>query len=199
MGPASRRRRTDRSRPRTGGYTLVEVVVALLISAIMVTSVFSVAITAKQSGGKSDRHLIATQTSRLVTSTLRNFVTGCACDFSTGACATTGVGACTISGPMPGACSLGGSVPTCTSSWSFNNGGTGVADALGNVYALKLTPGCATTGGAPCHVISGLLPAWFSAAPYSATVSYNVSNPNGYAPGGRPVPKVSVYVNWTEP
>ena len=47
-------------RPRgRAGYTLVEVVLAMLLTTVIVTSVFSVALTTKGGGGKAERKLKA--------------------------------------------------------------------------------------------------------------------------------------------
>jgi type II secretory pathway pseudopilin PulG len=64
------RRRTE------SGYTLVEVVIAMLLTSVMVTSVFSVALTAKSGGGKGERSLMATQGAKQISNLLKNFVTG---------------------------------------------------------------------------------------------------------------------------
>ena len=58
------------------GYTLIEVMVAMLLTSVMVTSVFSVALTVKTGGSKGERKLKAAAGARLVASQLRNFVTG---------------------------------------------------------------------------------------------------------------------------
>jgi type II secretory pathway pseudopilin PulG len=159
------------------GYTLVEVVVAVLLTSIMVTSVFSVALTSKQGGGKSDRKLVAAQAAKTVTSQLRNFVTGCDCDADTGVCVAA---SCTVQGPTPRA---------GVGSWYFNDPANNVFDDRGDVWAL-------TSGR---HVITGtgVLPAWFLAAPYSGSVQYTVDN--SVVVNGRPMPRVSLDVVWTEP
>jgi prepilin-type N-terminal cleavage/methylation domain-containing protein len=160
------------------GYTLVEVIVAMLISCIMVTAMFSVALTQKQGSGKSDRRMLANQGAAQITAMLKGYVTGCGCDPTTGACSAVN-GDCTL---LPGPNTANSGVAT----WYMNGGG--ITDSMGNVYAL-------TFGS---HVLQGVLPAWLEAAPYNARVTYVVSAAQGLV-NGRPVPQVVVTVNWTEP
>ncbi|MBI3564678.1 MAG: hypothetical protein HY079_05730, partial [Elusimicrobia bacterium] len=156
---------------------LVEVIVAMLISCIMVTAMFSVALTQKSGSGKSDRRVLANQGMAQITAMLKGFVTGCGCDPTTGVCSNTN-GDCTM---LTGPNTANAGVAT----WYMNGGG--ITDSMGNVYAL-------TYG---THILTGVLPAWFEAAPYTARVQYAVTNTQTV--NGRPVPKVVVTVNWTEP
>lgn len=48
----------------------------MLLTSVMVTSVFSVALTAKSGGGKGERALMATQGAKQIANLLKNFVTG---------------------------------------------------------------------------------------------------------------------------
>ena len=59
-----------------GGYTLVEVMVAMLLTSIMVTSVFSVALTVKAGGSKGESKIKAAAGARMVAALLKNYVTG---------------------------------------------------------------------------------------------------------------------------
>lgn len=181
MGRLLRRPSTDPgSLPK--GYTLVEVVIAMLLACVMITSVFSVSLTSKTSGGKNDRRLIASQAVRQVTGRLRNFVTGCDCNITTGACNAT---SCSLQGPTPraGAASWYFNCPTCSPS---------ITDSMGDKYALTLGT----------HTITGLLPQTFGGGgfeqpPYNGRVVYVVDAPQTI--NGRPVPAVTVRVDWTEP
>lgn len=177
MGRPRLLRPTRRRRGGPAGYTLVEVIVAMLISCIMVTAMFSVALTQKAGSGKSDRRILANQGAAQITAMLKGFVTGCGCDPSTGVCSNTN-GDCTM---LTGPNTANAGVAT----WYMNGGG--ITDSMGNVYAL--------TYGA--HTLTGVLPAAFEAAPYNARVVYTVSNTQTV--NGRPVPQVVVNVNWTEP
>lgn len=162
----------------------------MLLACVIITSVFSVTLTSKSSGGKNDRRLIASQASRQVTGRLRNYVTGCDCDVTTGACSAA---SCTFQGPTPraGVASWYFNCPTCTPA---------ITDSQGDVYALKLGT----------HVITGLLPQVFGGnpgvagsgvrfedPPYNARVRYVVDS--FQTVDGRPVPAVTVNVVWTEP
>lgn len=172
------RRLIRRPRGAAAGYTLVEVIVAMLISCIMVTSMFSVAITQKASTGKSDRRILANQGAAQISAMLTGYVTGCGCNPATGACSTVNNDCTQLLGPNKSAAGA--------ATW-FLNGDAGITDSRGNVYAL-------TFGN---HTLTNVLPAWFEGAPYNARVSYTVTNLQNV--NGRPVPQVAVTVNWTEP
>jgi prepilin-type N-terminal cleavage/methylation domain-containing protein len=102
-----------------GGYTLVEVMVAMLLTSIMVTAVFSVTLTAKTGGAKGERKLMASAGASQVAAQLKNFVRG----------DSVGV---VIRGPGTGA-----------NSWSMTGGS--IVDSCGDCYAL--TPGLHTLTG----------------------------------------------------
>ena len=59
---------------RRGGFTLVEVTVAILVSALMVTAFFSVAVSSRMQAGRVDRRAAATQQGRRLLEQLRNYV-----------------------------------------------------------------------------------------------------------------------------
>jgi prepilin-type N-terminal cleavage/methylation domain-containing protein len=186
---------------RERGYTFIEVLVGLLLASVIATAVLSVAVTTKIAGGynsHNDRRMVAGQIQKELTSVLKNFVTAC-CDPVSGTCNPAGAGNCGgIAGPNGGAWTLNG-YPFANN--PSNGFGGAVDTTLGaNPYALQV--------GA--HNLNGsILPTWFSAAPYNATVSYtvtagpsynNVSNPITWPPAGdQVIPQVNVTVNWTEP
>ncbi len=91
--------------------------VAMLLTSIMVTSVFSVALSAKTGGAKGDRKIMAAAGARLVSELLKNYVTGSTLD---------------PVGPGPGG------------NWSLDgvSGDTGVINDQSCVdcYALTLSP-----------------------------------------------------------
>lgn len=153
----------------------------MLISCIMVTAMFGVALTSKQSSGKNDRRLLAAQAARQITSQLRGFVTGCGCNPSTGSCAACATS--TLTGPN----TANGGVAT----WYMNGGG--VTDSLGNVYALT----CGT------HILTGtsIIPPNLQNAAFNASVQYTVTYPGGCptSVNVNAAPQVAVSVNWTEP
>ncbi len=55
---------------------MVEVMVAMLLTSIMVTSVFSVALTVKTGGSKGERKIKAAAGARQIAAQLKNYVTG---------------------------------------------------------------------------------------------------------------------------
>ena len=143
---------------------MVEIVISIMLTALMVSSVFSVALTSKTGGGKQERKLIAAEASRQLSARLKNFV-------SADVTGTSG-----IQGPGSG-----------TNRWSMDDGAVNDcgpscgAPTCTNCYAL----------GAGVHTLQGFLPAWFTNAPYNATISYNVLSVNPY--------NVQISVNWTDP
>ena len=163
----TRRRRAARA---ADGYTLIEVAVAMLITAFLVTSVFSIALTGKSSGAINDRKLLAAAGVRQVSAKLRNYVTADSID-----------SAINLPGPGNGA-----------NSWSMTS--DGVTDSCGNCYALASGP----------HELTGVLPAWFEAAPYNARVSYTVDNSEVVTISlvplrTAPVPAVVITATWIDP
>ncbi len=160
---------------RRNGYTLVEVLISMMLTAVMVGAVFSVAITGQQSGNKVDRHVIANQYSRHLSEALAAYVVD--------ANSYTTANNALIAGPA--------STTPGTASWAINGtlgeDGRSVVDSMGAVWAL--TPGN--------HILTGYLPLWFEGAPYNATISYLVT---AKAVGGVGVAnQAQVHINWTEP
>jgi hypothetical protein len=188
-----RRIEARRSALGQGGYSFVEVIISLLLASVIVTSVFSVALTSKSMNGthgRNEREQAAGQAIKEISGTLRYFVTGCR-DIS-GACNPVGTGSCgSLQGP-----NLGQASP---SDWSLNHYPTSngvITDSLGSVYALK-------TG---THCLTGVLPPWFETpvAPYNAQLCYTVVAGPAYAlpaafPATQNLPTVTFNVNWTEP
>jgi hypothetical protein len=135
----------------------------MLLTSVMVTSVFSVALTAKTGGAKGERKIKAAAGARQVAAQLKNYVTG---DETVGGA---------FAGPGTGG-----------NSWSMDGGGVNDTSCV-NCYALS----------AGSHVLTGILPAAFEAAPYNARVQYHVTYAGTV--NGRPVPAVSITTTWTEP
>ena len=159
----------ERSRAESG-YTLVEVVIAMLLTSIMVSSVFSVALTAKQSGGKAERRLMATQVNRQMTGMLRNFVTA---DNS----------ASSLPGPNAG-----------VNRWSMDNAAaTPPINDTSCLNCYALDPGSHTVTGILPSWFAG--PPFNATLEYyvAGTVA---ANPPLTATTS---PSVNVTVNWTEP
>ncbi|HEX4048634.1 MAG TPA: prepilin-type N-terminal cleavage/methylation domain-containing protein [Elusimicrobiota bacterium] len=166
------------------GYTLVEVIVAMLISCIMVTAVMGVAVTSKEGSGKAMHHLMFNQGIAQLSAEVKQYVTACGCT-KAGACPAPN---CTeVLGPNTNNAGVG--------TW-YLNGAPGAAgnlvDSMGNVWALAC--------GA--HTITGVVPT-LEAAPYNGSITYTVSYPVSGTCAGTPTatdaPAVSFAANWTEP
>lgn len=172
---ARRRRFTERrAAPRSAGYTLVEIMIAMLLTSIMVTSVFSVVLTVKTGGQKEENKIKAAVGTRYVSALLKNYVTA-----ETGGSGTSIIAGPCASNPVNNwSITCNGVVDTCPVASS---------GAPNNCYALA--PGS--------HSLTGILPAAFEATPYSARVVYFVTTADTI--GGRPIPHVSVTAQWTEP
>jgi len=57
------------------GYTLLEVVVSILLTAVMVAAIMSVALSSKRGSVKNDRKIIANEAGRQLAARLRGYVT----------------------------------------------------------------------------------------------------------------------------
>ncbi|HVA66240.1 MAG TPA: prepilin-type N-terminal cleavage/methylation domain-containing protein [Elusimicrobiota bacterium] len=177
------------------GFTLVEVVIAMLLTAIIVTGVFSLALTIRAGNVHTDRKLIADQYARQLSSVLKSYVTA---DCS----------ASTVS--MAPKTAAGGH------SWSLTGvaspGGV-ISDSCGGCYALA--PGH--------HVLTNFLPSTAGAglplaesSPYNGRICYDVNYSGACTPdatctntaAGAPScqsataagpPSVCIDVYWNEP
>lgn len=150
------------------GYTLVEVMVAMLLTSIMVTSVFSVALTVKTGGNKGESKIKAAAGARMVAALLKNYVTA-----ETGAVSTT-----VIPGPCVGA----------ANNWSISC--NGIVDACpggGGSDCYALAPGT--------HTLTGVMGDFELPPPAgkNARVTYHVPVT---APGSPPA--VTITTTWTE-
>ena len=197
-----RRQRPCKRPPHIGsaGYSLVEVVVAMLISVVMVTAVMSVAVTAKQGSAKAMHHMMMDQGVAQVSAMVKQYVTACGCNACTGVCPSPQCADPGISGPntAPGV--------TGANQWYFSGSkitdwtkvpppsGTGVPQA---VWPLA-------SGD---HYLTGVVPS-LEAAPYIGYIKYSVGWPNiggactvgnGGIPGVSDAPEVKFMANWSEP
>lgn len=154
----------------------------------------SVALTAKTNGGqngKNDRREIAGQAVKNISAALRNFVTAC-CDVSTD-CQPYASGTAYTCWPIHGP-----NVAGADGGWTFD----GYPLATGPVTDSQT--GYALRNGT--HNLTNVLPAWFTAAPYNAQISYTVNTALGVPyslpaayPSTKIIPQVNVNVTWTEP
>lgn len=142
-----------------------------MLSAIMLSAMFSIALSAKRSGGKAERQLIATHAAKSLLGTLKNYVS---------ADTSTALG--------PNKLNAG------PDTWSINTPAAvpPIVDSLGNVWALQ--PGCHTLTG----YLDGFEPGWFISPPYTATIAYCVTTPIDDLLAGR-TPNIQVTLDWNEP
>ncbi len=170
------------------GYTLLEILLSVMLTAVLVSAVFGVALTAKTSGGAAERKVVAGLAQRQLTSQLGNYVTAY-WDYGTG----TWLGGTPPNNPtdIAGPSSL---VPGAASWYLSGAGGSTVEDDCGtgvyptSCYALQ-------TG---THRLKRYLPAWFEAGPYNAQISYVVTPTANFGTAGES-PTIQVKVNWNEP
>jgi hypothetical protein len=146
----------------------------MMLMAVMVSSVFSVVLSTKQTGGKSDRKLLAAQSSKELTAMLKGFVSD-----------PTARG---FSEPIDGP-----NANHPSNKWALDDSTQSPPITCGLNFAA---PSVHYALAAGTHTVTGILPAWFEAAPYLATMKYYV---NISMVSGQELPEVAVDVNWTEP
>ena len=154
------------------GYTLVEVVVAMLLTSLMVTAVMSVAITTRGSGKKNVNKLTAEAGDRRLADELKNYVTG-----------DTNPLTSDIPGPGPGT----------INKWSI----TGPNPLLDVQDSMSCAPPPCYALANGTHDLINFFPATFEAPPFNARISYVVTQMGTL--GGRPVPQVVITASWTQP
>ena len=136
----ARRSRPTSSRPISEeGYTLVEVMVAMLLTSIMVTSVFSVALTVKTGGGKGESKMKAAAMTRQVTAVLKNYVTA-----ETGTASTSAP----FAGPCVGA----------ANNWSMTCNGITDACPGGSPHSTPWNAGANSCGQFQLHPVQSAHP-----------------------------------------
>jgi Tfp pilus assembly protein PilV len=190
MTPASNRRRPVLVLSGSAGYSLVEVIVAMLISCIMVTAVMGVAVTSKQGGAKAMHRMMFNQGIAQLSAEVKQYVTACGCIKSTGVCPAPD---CTqILGPNTNAAGV--------ATWYINGAAGATASGLaGTITDSQLNVWALSCGN---HTITGVVPT-LEAAPYLGSITYNVTYPiggcNGNPPTATDVPTVTYTASWTEP
>ncbi|MCX5793952.1 MAG: prepilin-type N-terminal cleavage/methylation domain-containing protein [Elusimicrobia bacterium] len=161
------------------GYTLVEVVVAMLLSAVMITAIFTLALSSKRTGLNSDRRQAANVASQSVVKLLANYVTADP--------------TASIDGPNAAANGSG------AASWRLD--GPNYKDSAGAVWALW--PGSHTITGNNSNP-GGLFPLLYQ-APYNGKVTYwvgwgscNCTTSSCTPPlAATCQPQINVTVDWT--
>ncbi len=171
--------------PRAG-YSLVELVIAMLISCLMITAVMGVAVTARRGGVKGMHRLMFNQGISQLSAQVKQYVTACGCNPSTGACDPTG---CAVPGNLgPHTANSG------FATWYLTGGGLADAATAGGagrgVYALMCGP----------HYVTGVVPS-LEGAPYNGYIQYDVSWPGGCPTsiGATDTPVVTFTAQWDEP
>ena len=169
---------------RRGGFTMIEVVISILLTATLVSAVFSVALSTQKSSGKADRKMLAGQAHRQLTSALKGYMGA-----RTNLASTNSVG---IYGPNT--YYRGNTIQ----SWNIHTPGV-QTDSAGDVYALSPFPNAGTvTHTLTCIAAPGsdagcFLPKIMRDPPVSATISYTVN-----VPGANQPPAVTVTVNYND-
>jgi prepilin-type N-terminal cleavage/methylation domain-containing protein len=188
--------------PRIGsaGYTMVEVIVAMLISCVMMTAVMGVALTAKEGSAEQMHQLMFNQGVAQLSAVVKQYVSACGCNAITGSCVTPTNG---CDGTTDGIYGPNTSV-SGVNQWYLAGADGSVVDA-------------ATLGGAgrsiwplACgdHYITGIVPS-LEGAPYNGYIKISVGWPTVGActvgvgddgiPGKDDVPTVTFTANWSEP
>ncbi|MBI3547433.1 MAG: type II secretion system protein [Elusimicrobia bacterium] len=137
---------------RNAGFTLAEVMIAILLTAIVVTSVFGVCITAKQTSTRYDKKIVAKNAAQQVLAKLENYVA---------AANDSSASVLELSGPNQ-ACGACGA----TSTWTLPI----PSDVCG---------GCVHALASGAHTVTTLLPSKYQVSPYSMTMTYTVTDLNG--------------------
>ena len=143
----------------------------MLLTSIMVLSVFSVALTVKTGGNKGDSKLKAAAMTRQVASMLKNYVTG-----ETGTASTAA-----IPGPCAGA----------VNNWSLTCNGITDNCPGGGTACYALADGK--------HTLVGVNPTFEGPQPggRNGQTSYTVDG--SIQVNGRPVPQVTITTTWSDP
>ncbi len=178
------------------GSTLIEVLAAVLLAAVMTSAVFSVVLGAKGESKISEEHNSASQCLTQLTNQLHSFVTG----YWSYATNNFNTNMPEICGPLSsggGACVYGSG---SSSQWTWAS--SGVSDSCNGCYALAQGTHNLTVGS---NGLTGLgtpfcMPPWMWQPPYNASLSYTVTAPpldgSGNQIGG---PGVQVTINWSNP
>lgn len=171
------------------GFSLVEMVVAILLTAVIVTGTFSALLLTKANLGNSDNQMSINFVQRQLLETLKNYQSASIAgpnnvDYNSGpnqrgSCGSTWC--LTPPGESGTACSGANCPASCAS---------GACQA--NSYALQT--GCG-------HNVTKWLPQAIQGAPYNGVMCYTVTDTSGLnsADQSQFRPQVNVTVQWTEP
>lgn len=174
---------------RSAGFSLTEVMIGILLTAIIVSSVFSVSLTTRRQIGLSDDKVQAGYFEHKLMEELKNYVT---------ASLEPGAGPGPTAGP--GADPTWSLVNDTCQPCSGNNCGCAGQNAAGSAGCYALAPGA--------HDVTAMLPANIVADPslanpkgLSMKMCYVVTDESGSSPFDQGLfrPQVQVFVQWTKP
>ncbi|OGR86329.1 MAG: hypothetical protein A3J74_11475 [Elusimicrobia bacterium RIFCSPHIGHO2_02_FULL_57_9] len=129
------------------GFTLLELLIAILVIAAMSSGLYTVVLSVRKGGGRADRRFMAGAAARSLHDALRNYVS---------ADPTTDMG--------PNKNRSG------AQTWNIHTPGL-IADSMGDVYALAPGPPAHQLTG----FLETVAPPWFKDPPYNATIKYLVT------------------------
>lgn len=179
------------------GYTLVEVVISILLTSVLVSAVFSVALTAKAGSGKADRKLLGGDSLRALDDALKAYVTDSSSNFATSAGQINGPNHAARGNFSQQAWNIYTPGVQEDHQCSFPSGFNAGPPSIGgqqDIYALATSPPggyhCLVCVAAPPNDTPCFLPKILRDPPYNGSIYYQVT--------GSP-PKVQVGVWWTEP
>ena len=179
---------------RSSGFTLTEVVVAILLTGIIVTGTFTALLVTKKTPEASTNRVLASLAARRVLDSLQ--------EFQTASYGTERAGCpsnddwCKGPAPNGGWALPGDSCQACALSPGVNQAGCGCDPSTypscpggAGCYALKT--GCT-------HDVTNLLPATMSGLPTAARMCYVVTRLDSSANQSDARPQVTVSVQWVE-
>lgn len=176
------------------GFSLLEVLVAILLTAIIVAATFSTLLLTQADFGSSDAQMTLGLTERQILETLKNYQSASIAgpgnlDLNSGPC-QSGLPACQNTWSLPGDSGVACAGANCPASCAAGN----VCSA--GAYALAI--GCG-------HNVTALLPPVFQAAPFNGVMCYTVTDESGLSAGtaiadqSQFMPQVQLTVQWTKP
>lgn len=163
---------------RARGSTILEVMIALLITALVVTAVFPVMLSSRTNLNRASRRRQGTVYAQNMMDQLKSYVGSVSL--------TSDFALLPNSGHFRG--------PGASPAWQDACTGCSNPNPPGpSCYALEVSPAV----GPPCtHVLDSMLPAEFRNAPYNGELRYAVSP---ITEGSHTLYKVDVQVQWDEP
>jgi prepilin-type N-terminal cleavage/methylation domain-containing protein len=173
------------------GFSLVEMLVAILLTAIIVTATFSALLLTKADLGGSDNQMTVSQAQQQLLRTLQNYqaasISGNDVNSGpnqTGLCGSGSANTWCLTKPYESGVACSGSNCLSSSLCSSNV-------CAGNSYALAI--GCG-------HNVTAWLPATLQAAPFNGVMCYTVTDQSGSSPYAQSqfIPQVNVTVQWTK-